>query len=76
MQYVQIPGTTFVRDVNSMGLVNKDLSSLEEYKMKRRMLATQKEEINTIKSEIESIKNDMTEIKQLMLKLLDKGSNG
>jgi len=76
MQYVQIPGTPFVRDTNSMGLVNRDSSGLEEYKNKRRALAAQKDEINNIKSEIQSIKNDMSEIKQMMLQLMDKGSNG
>ena len=55
-----------------MALINKDVSGLEEYKMKRQLLATQKEEINTLKSEIENIKNDVSEIKDLMLKLLDK----
>jgi chaperonin cofactor prefoldin len=58
-----------------MALLNNDVSGLEEYKMKRRMLETQKHEINNVKSEIDSIKNDMAEIKQLMIKLLE-GTNG
>ena len=73
---VPVKGTSFVRDTTSMALMNKDSSGLEEYKMKRRMMATQKEEINTIKAEIDSIKSDISEIKMLMHKLLDKGSNG
>ena len=64
------------RDTETMALVNKDVSGLEEYKMKRRLLATQKEEINNLKTELSSIKDDMLEIKQLMLKLMDKGTNG
>jgi hypothetical protein len=73
---VQIPGTDLYRDTETMALINKDVSGLEEYNMKRRMLMTQKSEINKVKSEINGIKEEMTEIKSLLLKLLDKGSNG
>jgi hypothetical protein len=73
---VQIPNTKLYRDTESMALINKDVSGLEEYNAKRRMIASQKEEINKIKSEIESVRQDMNEIKQLMLQLLNKGSNG
>lgn len=73
---VKITGTNFVRDTNSMAILNKDTNGLEEYKMKRRMMATQKEEINTIKAEIDGIKSDVSEIKLLMQQLLNKGSNG
>jgi len=76
MPLVQIPGTDFVRDTESMALINRDVNGLEEYKTKRRLLSTQKEEINKIKYEIDDIKQDMNDIKQLLIKLLDKGSNG
>lgn len=68
---VKIPGTNFVRDTDNMALINRDISGFEDYKMKRRMLETQKNEINTVKCEIANIKNDMAEIKQLMIKLLE-----
>jgi hypothetical protein len=55
-----------------MGLVNKDQNGLEEYNMKRRMLATQKQEINSIKEEVNNIKNDMQDIKMLLIKLMEK----
>ena len=70
---VQITGTSLYRDTETMALVNKDVSGLEEYNTKRRILTVQKNEINNIKTEIASIKNDMFEIKQLMLKLIEKG---
>jgi hypothetical protein len=76
MPLVQIPGTDFVRDTESMALINRDVNGLEEYNTKRRLLSTQKEEINKIKYEIDDIKQDMNDIKQLLIKLLDKGSNG
>jgi len=74
MALVQIPGTELYRDTNTMALVSKDTSGLEEYNMKRRMIESQKREINKVMSEIDNIKNDMLEIKQLMLKLLDKNN--
>lgn len=73
---VQITGTNLVRDTKSMGLINCDLNALQEYENKRRAELAKRSEINTLKSEIDNIKGDVAEIKQLMLKLLDKGSNG
>jgi hypothetical protein len=73
---VQVTGTTLVRDTKSMGLINCDLNGLQEYENKRSAAIAQRNQINTLKSEIENIKGDVAEIKQLMLKLLDKGSNG
>ena len=73
---VKVTGTNFVRDTNSMALINNDDTAKNEYYAKVRMLKTQKDEINTVKTEIAGIKEEMKEIKDLMLKLLDKGSNG
>lgn len=70
---VKVEGTSFVRDINSMALINKDINGLEDYKRKRNLMVMQKEEINTIKSELDGIKTDMLEIKSLMRQLLDKG---
>ena len=73
---VQIPGTNFVRDTESMVLINKDRNGLEEYKMKRNMMANQRQELNNVKQEINNIKNDMQDIKNLLLQLMEKNSNG
>lgn len=75
MALVQIPGTKLVRDTESMVLINKDVAGLQEYKMKRQMAATQRNELNNVKLEISSVKDDINEIKQLLSKLLE-GSNG
>lgn len=69
---VNIPGTTLVRDTNSMGLINQDKNGLESYMKQRNNLLLQKSEINTVKSEIQSIKNDMYDIKQLIMQLIEK----
>lgn len=73
MTLVKVTGTQFVRDTESMAIINTDEASRNEYYAKVRMLKTQKEEINTVKQEIAGIKNDMNEIKELMHKLLEKG---
>lgn len=67
--HVKVEGTNLVRDTNTMGLSNRDLTSRNEYYMKAKMLKGQKEEINNIKSEISEIKN-------LLKQLLEKGTNG
>lgn len=69
---IQIPDTTYVRDTNSMALINKDQNGLSDYMKKRHILAVQKDEINTLKSNVEEIKEDMQDIKKLLLQLMDK----
>jgi len=76
MSLVQIPGTSLVRDTNSMGLINRDRNGLEDYNAKRKFLASQKDEINNVKMELINVKTDMQEIKQLLLQLMDKNING
>jgi prefoldin subunit 5 len=65
--FVKVEGTTFVRDTNTMALMNTNTAEKNEYQTKVRMLKTQKDEINTVKKEIDSIKQDMRDIKELLL---------
>jgi prefoldin subunit 5 len=64
---VKVEGTTFVRDTNTMALMNTNTAEKNEYQTKVKMLKTQKDEINTVKKEIDSIKQDMRDIKELLL---------
>jgi uncharacterized coiled-coil DUF342 family protein len=73
MALIPISGTKLIRDTETMALINKDVSGLEEYKAKRKYAESQKEQINNVKMEIDSIKNDISDIKKLMVKLLEKG---
>jgi hypothetical protein len=73
MSLVKVNNSNFVRDTQSMALMNTDDTARNEYYSKVRMLKTQKDEINTVKQEIDGIRNEMSEIKQLMLKLIEKG---
>jgi len=70
---VKIEGTNMYRDTNTMALVNKDSAARDEYYLKRKLIESQKQEINTVKKEMDSIKGDVLEIKQMMLQLLKKG---
>ena len=74
--HVKVEGTNFIRDTNTMGLSNRDLTAKNEYMMKVKMLKTQKEEINNVKSEMSQIKNELAEVKELLIQLLGKGRNG
>lgn len=72
---VKVQGTNFKRDTQSMALVNNDANGLNDYLMKRKLISTQKQEINSIKSEMDLIKSDIKEIKSLMRQLLEKDTN-
>ena len=74
--FVNVRDSKYVRDTNSMALINNDSSAREDYLMKSKILKSQKEEINNIRIEVSSIKNDMDEIKKLLVQLLGKGTNG
>lgn len=74
--HVGIKDSKFVRDTQSMALINTDSSAREEYYSKSRMLKNQKEEINNIRNEFSSLKNEIDEIKKLLVQILGKGTNG
>lgn len=69
---VKVEGTSFLRDINSMGLSNVNPNERDEYYAKVRMLKNQKEEINKVRDEINDIRYDISEIKNLLSKLIDK----
>jgi predicted transcriptional regulator len=71
--YLRVEGTKLVRDTRSGAIINQDKNGLDEYLNKRRVLESQKNEINNVKSEVKELREDITEIKSLLLKLLEKG---
>ena len=74
--YVKVKDANFIRDTNSMALINTDRKAINDYQEKVRMAKIQKEEINKIKSEIADVRNDVQDIKMMITKLLDKNLNG
>jgi hypothetical protein len=72
MAIVKVENTTYVRDTQTMALINTDISGLEDYKMKSRLLTNQKNEINNIRNEINEVRDDVRIIKELLLQLSGK----
>jgi hypothetical protein len=72
MALVKVEGTTFLRDTNTMALINENDEERISYYEKINMMKNQRDEINNVKNEINEIKSDLSQIKELMLKLLDK----
>jgi len=73
MTYLKVEGTKLVRDTRSGAIINQDKDGLETYLNRRRIMESQKEEINNVKSEIKELKEDLADIKSLIIKLLEKG---
>lgn len=73
---VDVKDSKFIRDTNSMALINKDSAARDDYYSKVRMLTNQKEQINNINKEITSLKTDVNDIKELLKQLIGKGGNG
>jgi hypothetical protein len=69
---IPIPGTTLVRDTETMALINKDTTGQQEYYNRRNKMAAEKEQINIIKTEVQSLKDDVNDIKQLLNQILEK----
>jgi hypothetical protein len=75
MSLVKVNDSNFIRDTESMALINTNQSEKDEYYNKVRALKRQKEELNEVKSEVIQIKEEITEIKSLLLKLIEKESS-
>ena len=73
---IPIPGTTLVRDTETMALINKDTTGQQEYYNRRNKMAAEKEQINKIKTEVQSLKDDVSDIKELLHKILENQING
>lgn len=69
---VKVENSNFVRDTNSMALINTDRSAREEYLNKVKYLNAQKSEINILKANVQSIQDDIVEIKSLLKLLITK----
>lgn len=72
MPLVKVTNSSFVRDTQSMAIINVDNQAKQEYYEKVRLLSKQKEQINKINDEIKELKNDVGEIKNLLKQLVSK----
>jgi len=65
MTKVRITDTQYVRDIHSKAILNTNRAQLDEYKVKKNMMA-KVNEINTLKEEVSEIKNTMSKILALL----------
>ena len=70
--FVKIQGANLVRDTNSMGISNLDVTARDEYYTKLRLINNQKESLNKVNEEISELRSEMSEIKTLLAKLVSK----
>ncbi len=75
MKQVQIPDTSYVRDIHSKAILNTDKKGLNEYLMKRDLARKQKGEQEQTKERLEKLENDIQEIKELLLKMSSTNGN-
>jgi len=69
---VKVKDSNFVRDTESMALINIDNASKDEYYGKVRLINNQKQEINKVNEELAGLKFELGEIKQLLLQITSK----
>jgi TolA-binding protein len=72
MSLVKVNNTPFVRDTQSMAIMNVDATAKNEYYEKVRTLAKQKEQINRMNGDISELRGELGEIKQLLQQLVGK----
>ena len=69
MKQVQIPDTSFVRDIHSKAILNTDRKGLNEYLMKKEIAKKQQNEKIETKERLDRLEQDIQEIKEILLKL-------
>ena len=67
---VKVDDYNYARDTSSMALINTDNSAKEEYFLKKKILSSQKTEIERINNEIHELKTDISDIKTMLLQIL------
>ena len=72
MSLVKVNNTNFVRDTESMAIINVDNNAKNEYYEKVRLAKSQKEQINKMNADITDLRNDIGQIKQLIQLLVNK----
>lgn len=77
MYTVPIKDSTLARDMNSLGIIETDLSKVQAYKDRKAMInkATEaKHEAEILREEVNNMKSEMSEIKSMLLQLLQRNN--
>jgi hypothetical protein len=69
MKQVQIPDTSFVRDIHSKAILNTDRRGLNEYLMRKEIAKKQQNEKIETKERLDRLEQDIQEIKEILLKM-------
>lgn len=69
--YVKVKDTPYIRDINTMALLNTDHKAISKDEAYKREMAKNKEK----EKEIKELKNEIGELKTLVAKLLEKVEN-
>ena len=64
--------SSYVRDMTNRAILNVDSNGLDSYKIKKRAMQQQKDNINNLTNDVNQLKDEITEIKSLLMRLLDK----
>ena len=75
MKQVQIPDTSYVRDIHSKAILNTDKKGLNEYLMKKEIAKRKQSEENETKERLVKLELDIKEIKELLLKMSSTNGN-
>lgn len=72
MSIVNIKGTSLVRDLHNMAVLNSNKNELEQYKLRKKILSDQRNEINNIKEEVNQIRTDISDIKEMLSQIIQR----
>lgn len=68
MTYVKVKNTPYIRDINTMALLNTDIKAVNKDEAYKREVAKNKEK----ERQIDELKNEVNDLKDMVKKLLEK----
>lgn len=71
MTYVKVKNTPYIRDINTMALLNTDIKAVNKDEAYKREVAKNKEK----ERQIDELKNEVNDLKDMVKKLLEKVEN-
>lgn len=71
MTYVKVKNTPYIRDINTMALLNTDRKAVNKDEAYKREMAKNKEK----EKQIAELKNEVNDLKDMVKKLLEKVEN-
>ena len=68
MTYVKVKNTPYIRDINTMALLNTDIKAVNKDEAYKREVAKNKEK----ERQIDELKHEVNDLKDMVKKLLEK----